>query len=235
MMHQGEVQLQKPREFNGHLDQARTRSGVWKGRTRPGSKDACILSTLPLYSARHDSPRSDPRGGSTAQRTIYYEVRLHSFRHASTDDQSSLALGFCAMPYPTFRLPGWQRGSLAVHGDDGHRFVNDLFGGKHFTAPFKAGDTLGLGMTFSLPANPPSYSASYSAPAAAPSSLDVKIFFTRNGSHDGAWDLHEELDVGDLLGVEGLDGAMDVYPAVGVYGSVEFEVRFASKEWLCKV
>ena len=38
-------------------------------------------------------------------------------------EQSGAALGFVAPPYPPFRLPGWQRGSLAVHSDDGRRYV----------------------------------------------------------------------------------------------------------------
>ncbi|KAJ4290767.1 hypothetical protein N0V88_006516 [Collariella sp. IMI 366227] len=39
-----------------------------------------------------------------------------------------LSLGFTALPYPSFRMPGWHRGSLAIHGDDGHRYVNDAYG-----------------------------------------------------------------------------------------------------------
>jgi len=39
-------------------------------------------------------------------------------------------------------MPGWQRGSLAVHGDDGRKYINDSWGGKDFTSSFKEGETL---------------------------------------------------------------------------------------------
>jgi hypothetical protein len=38
-----------------------------------------------------------------------------------------------------------------VHGDDGRRFVNDTWGGKDFTAKFVEGETVGIGMEFSVP------------------------------------------------------------------------------------
>jgi hypothetical protein len=40
---------------------------------------------------------------------------------------------------------------LAVHGDDGRRFVNDTWGGKDFTTKFVEGGTVGIGMEFSVP------------------------------------------------------------------------------------
>ena len=65
--------------------------------------------------------------------------------------ESGIAVGFCAKPYPGWRLPGWERASLGVHGDDGRRFVNDTWGGKDFTTEFRPGESVGIGMIFDTP------------------------------------------------------------------------------------
>lgn len=65
--------------------------------------------------------------------------------------ESGIAIGYCAKPYPGWRLPGWERASLGVHGDDGRRFVNDTWGGKDFTTGFAPGETVGIGMVLKVP------------------------------------------------------------------------------------
>ena len=125
-------------------------------------------------------------------------------------------------------MPGWQRGSLAVHGDDGRKYINDSHGGKDFTSPFKEGETIGLGMTFSLPDSPPAYGSS----RASGMNSNVEIILTRNGQKVNGWNLHEQLDAATDLGVDGLDGQYDLYGALGVFGGVEFEIFFNSRDWL---
>lgn len=154
-----------------------TGSGRWSGSTAQGGKDACLLSSLPLYFAVPDSPLV-----TGMKKIIYFEVKIISYGRGRGVDASSLALGYCAMPYPTWRMPGWERGSLAVHGDDGRRYVNDTWGGKDFTSAIKAGETVGLGMEFSIPDTPPSYGSS---PAETPK-MKVDLIFTRNGAREGA-------------------------------------------------
>ncbi|KAI9779472.1 MAG: hypothetical protein M1816_003498 [Peltula sp. TS41687] len=210
----GQVQLVKPQSYTGDLYGLGS-PGSWHGRTWSGCRDACLLTNLPLYSASHHSPLMTERS-----KTIYYEVRIIAIGRPGETGESSIALGFAAQPYPTWRMPGWERASLAVHSDDGRRYVNDDKGGKDFTAPFKKGERVGLGMSFAI--NP-------EAPK-----MKVDIFFTRNGKRVGGWDLHEQLDMTEQPVTEGLDGSLDVYPAVGVYGGVDFEVVFNQKEWLWK-
>ena len=106
--------------------------------------------------------------------------------------------------------------------------MNDTWGGKDFTLPFQIGDTVGLGMSFSFPNNPPEYGE----PPQTSTSLNVQIFFTRNGRKEASWDLHEELDSSKDLGVDGLDGQFDLYGAVGTFGAVDFDVLFDSRHWL---
>ena len=161
-------------------------------------------------------------------KTIYFEVRVDSIGRRNAEDESSIAIGYCAVPYPTWRMPGWERGSLAVHSDDGRRYVNDTDGGKDFTAPIRAGDTVGMGITYSIPRTTPDYRPS--PVEGAP--LEAEIFFTRNGSKDGGWNLHEELDAESEFGVLGLDGKFDLYGAIGIFGEVGFKASFNRRDWL---
>jgi hypothetical protein len=232
-IHSQNYMLVKPPSFNGETRQDNT--GAWVCHTRSPTKDSLIQTALPIYSAPADSPLVTER-----TKTIYFEVKITRFgehlpkpkssffsRHRHEEElDAGLAVGFFAPPYPTFRLPGWQRGSLGVHSDDGRRYVNDTHGGMDFTSPFKAGQTIGLGMTFKIPTNPPAYGEQGTK-------LDVEVFLTRDGKREGSWNLHEERDEqDDPHGIEGLEGQHDLFPAVGVFGAVEWEIRFLEREWL---
>ena len=218
----GDVRLLKPPEFKGDL--LMPNKGFWKGSTRAGSRDSCLLTSSPLYFAYADSPFF-----TRNTKTVYFEVKVRSLGRGRGADESSIALGYCAMPYPTWRLPGWERGSLAVHGDDGRRYVNNTWGGKDFTSPIKAGDTVGLGMTFGA-ANSLQVHETYPN---SEQTAKVEVFFTRNGRRGESWDLHEELDNDDKnLGIDGLDGKWDLYGAVGTFGGVDFDVSFNNRDWL---
>lgn len=217
----GDVRLLRPQEYDGDLVMPST--GNWRGSTRSGSKDACLSTSSPLYFARSGS---QIESGTT--KVIYFEVKIHSLGRGRGTDECSIAIGYAAMPYPTWRMPGWERGSLAVHGDDGRRYVNDTWGGKDFVSPFRAGDTVGIGMTFSMPDAPPDYGA----PPSTCSPSKVEVFVTRNGKKEAGWDLHEEIDASNDLGVDGLDGTDDLYGAIGIFGGVEFEATFNARDWL---
>jgi hypothetical protein len=107
-----------------------------------------------------------------------------------------------------------------VHSDDGRRYVGNTDGGVDFTAPFKAGETLGLGMNLTL--------AAYSERGPK---LDVEVFFTRNGLKAGGWNLVKETDA-ESESIEGLLGANDLFPSIGLFGPVEVEVNFGEQNWL---
>ncbi|KAG9249290.1 hypothetical protein BJ878DRAFT_410823 [Calycina marina] len=217
----GEIGVVTPRGYKGTLESQRP--GIWKGKTKSNSPDSCITSSIPLYSVAAHSPLN-----SGQPKTVYYEMRIARGNRG----QVSLAMGYTAPPYPTFRLPGWHRGSLAVHGDDGSKYINDRWGGKDFTTPFRAGETLGLGMTFTRRDvdEPPTYG---SAPQPTESRLiDVEIFLTRNGQKTGEWNLHEEGDAEQDLPVIGLEGLNDIFAAVGTFEAVEFEIIFNQSEWM---
>lgn len=200
-------------------------AGHWRCRTHANCRDSSILTNLPMYSVFWDSPLQTHQS-----KTIYFEVKVTGIGRGGFSLQEAdagIAIGFAAPPYPTFRLPGWERASIGVHGDDGRKYVNDSYGGNDFTTAFKPGDTVGIGMTFSVPKNPPSYEQTQQGKL-----LDIEVFFTRNGKKEGSWDGNEELDVRSEGGNTGLRGECDLFPAIGVFGGVDFDVFFHPSQWL---
>ncbi|KAL7620844.1 hypothetical protein AAE478_009842 [Parahypoxylon ruwenzoriense] len=229
----GNIAVYAPPFFRGEL--AQTGRGVWRARSEKGAGDTCLATYPPLYHVAAHSPLLPGAAGGRKKKTIYYEVRIldegsggsSSGRRrgeGKKEEEVTLALGFVAPPYPAFRLPGWHRGSVGVHGDDGHRYVNDRWGGKTFTRPFRRGETLGLGMDI--------FSSSSSGSGSAGGGIDVEVFLTRDGVESGRWDLHEETDREQDLPVTGLEGYHDLCAAVGVFDEVAFEVVFAPERWL---
>lgn len=190
-------------------------------RTSDGISDTIMLSDIPIYASHQESPLATGQA-----KTLYFELHVMAMgdRYGTGKNvESGIAIGFAAAPYPAWRLPGWHRGSLGVHGDDGRKYIDNSYGGVDFTSAFKKGDVVGIGMTF----RPPIHGDR--------AGMRCDVFFTRNGKQDGGWDLHEErpvdTDAGDILGLE---GEHDLLAAVGVFGSVEFEVVFRKEEWLYK-
>ncbi|KAL5120449.1 hypothetical protein ACEQ8H_001739 [Pleosporales sp. CAS-2024a] len=203
-------------------------AGHWRCRTQATCRDSSIMTNLPMYSVYWDSPLNTQR-----PKTIYFELKVTGIGCGGpslSEADAGIAIGFAAPPYPTFRLPGWERASLGVHGDDGRKYVNDAWGGVDFTTAFAPGDTVGIGMTFSLPKKPPSYEQRQQQGPG----MDVQVFFTRNGNKEGGWDGNEELDARSEGGNTGLRGECDVFASIGVFGSVDFDVFFHPLQWLYK-
>ncbi|KAF2713526.1 hypothetical protein K504DRAFT_462042 [Pleomassaria siparia CBS 279.74] len=219
----GQLALLKPPTYNGDVMPMR-KPGHWKCRTHANCQDASILTNLPMYSVLWDSPLRTQR-----PKTIYFELKVTGIgrgRASLEEAEAGIAVGFVAPPYPTFRLPGWQRGGLGVHGDDGRKYVNDTWGGVDFTTAFKPGETVGIGIRFGQPRNPPSYEQTQQGQL-----LDIDVFFTRDGVKEGNWDGNLELDERSEGGTIGLRGECDLFPAIGVFGGVDFEVFFSPEDW----
>lgn len=205
-MNRGDVGLFQPSNFVGQLE--RITNTRFQVHTREDTPDTTLLSGLPLFAHNHHFPREK------GYKTAYYEIKI---RKLSND--SSLAIGFVNVPIPPFRLPGWHRGALAVHSDDGNRYINDSYGGRQFTRPFREGETIGLGVRFRMGM--------------------AQAFLTRDGREDGHWMINEEVDLDDTSArrlngggsVVGLLGDNDLYAAVGVFGKVECDVEFGYHEW----
>jgi hypothetical protein len=206
----GRVGLQPAFEFRGKVELKATGAGkygeIWHVESTSRCPDANLMSVLPMFFAKGDRPGMQ----ETRAKTIYYEVRVLRMRGA----EAVIAVGFAGKPYPGWRLPGWHRGSVGVHGDDGRRFVNDSEGGIDFVGAWREGNTVGIGMRFLGGGR-------------------VEVFFTRDGSVEGRWWVDEERDAErDEGGVEGLLGEGDLYLCVGGCGGVEFEVVIERRAWL---
>lgn len=214
-LHFHNIRLMEPVGFNGRLTWLE--QGRWYGETAVGSPDRCIISYPPLYAVQQHSPAT-----TGVPRTVYYEVKL-----LPDSPGTFLGLGFTALPYPSFRMPGWHRGSLAVHGDDGHKYINDRWGGKAFTAPFQRGETYGIGMTV----KPSPFHDDGEGGDGGGRPL-VDVFFTRNGDLVDGWNIHEETDAEEDLPVTGLEGFHDLYASIGTYDGVKFETLFEPSKWL---
>lgn len=163
-----------PRELRGQV--TATARGRWSGRSADRNGDCVIMTQLPMYFPTMDSPFVREQ-----RKTIYFEVRVLAFRAGPAGNgDSGISIGFAAQPYPSWRSPGWERGGLGVFSDDGCRFVNDSFGGREFTTAFRVGETVGIGMVFSLPED-----LNIGA-GDKKKTCKVEIFFTRNGQRAGA-------------------------------------------------
>lgn len=193
-----------PREFKGKVF-VEEKTGHWKGDTDSRNGECVVLSHLPLYFATSEAYETQ---------TIYFEVKLTATKGSPTGEPAAISVGYVAQPYPSWRFPGWDRGSLGVCSDDGHRFVNDDSGGKDFTRPVEVGETIGIGMQIG-------------GCKGGDNHRQIKVFFKRNGEQkeNEEWDLHEVRD-SDSGGIEGLEGDYDLYAAIGIFGGVEFEACF---------
>ncbi|KAK9467722.1 hypothetical protein V1512DRAFT_259893 [Lipomyces arxii] len=129
---------------------------------------------------------------------FYYEVTI-----ATLNSEACVAIGYVAKPYPvSFRLPGWNRASLAIHSDDGRRYVADPFAGRDCLAPIAAGHTVGIGLDFDA----------------------GTVTVSRDGQYATGWSMYEHIETRDMDGF--YKGQLDVYAAVGVYGTASVIVNF---------
>ena len=129
------------------------------------------------------------------------------------DGDSVVALGFACVPYPQYRLPGWHRGSLAIHSDDGRRYCNDGYGGVEFTRPFSQGEQLALALVMRWVAGP-----------GEAGMVESEVVFMRDGRREGGWMVQEEVESERPDPTIGLLGDKDVFAAVGVTGGKGVEV-----------
>ncbi|ORX46723.1 SPRY-domain-containing protein [Hesseltinella vesiculosa] len=78
----------------------------------------------------------DPDSGATVH---YFEIDIVSVGRPDV----VLAIGLATKPYPWFRLPGWNKHSVAYHSDDGNKFLNDPTVGYVFGPSYGVGDVVG--------------------------------------------------------------------------------------------
>ncbi|KAJ8369993.1 hypothetical protein SKAU_G00100210 [Synaphobranchus kaupii] len=107
--------------------------------------DICVNSTLLEYTGKGKSIMDV----GLAQARAPLSTRCHYFEVEIVDagEKCYIALGLARRDYPKNRHPGWSRGSVAYHADDGKVFhgsgVGDPFGPRCFE-----GDIMGCGIMF---------------------------------------------------------------------------------------
>ncbi|KAJ8260123.1 hypothetical protein GJAV_G00177310 [Gymnothorax javanicus] len=107
--------------------------------------DVCVSGTLLEYTGKGKGIMDV--GLAQARRPL--STRCHYFEVEIVDagEKCYIALGLARRDYPKNRHPGWSRGSVAYHADDGKIFhgsgVGDPFGPRCFE-----GDIMGCGIMF---------------------------------------------------------------------------------------
>lgn len=129
----------------------------------------------------------------------YWEIKLFDL-----PENTNIAVGLATKPYPSFRLPGQNRFSVAYHsnGDKSHNYP---FTGQTFGPALKEGDVVGIGYR----------------PRAG------TVFFTRNGRK--LEDAYIGLTRWNLFPTVGADGPCSLHVNLGQSGFVFIEANV--KKW----
>ncbi|ORX60413.1 SPRY-domain-containing protein [Hesseltinella vesiculosa] len=87
--------------------------------------ESCVVTNLPL-------PRN--------QEVYYWEAKMFE-----KPDTTTVSVGVCTKPYPSWRLPGWNQYSIGYFSDNGAKYFSSPFNGKTYGLPFNHGDVIGVG------------------------------------------------------------------------------------------
>ncbi|CEG68909.1 Putative Endosome protein [Rhizopus microsporus] len=85
----------------------------------------CVQTNLPL-------PRN--------QEVYYWEAKMFD-----KPDNTTVSVGVATKPYPSWRLPGWNRYSIGYFSNNGCKYFSSPFNSKPYGLPFKHGDVIGVG------------------------------------------------------------------------------------------
>ncbi|KZT58398.1 SPRY-domain-containing protein [Calocera cornea HHB12733] len=129
----------------------------------------------------------------------YWEVKMFD-----KPETSSISIGLATKPYPSFRMPGWAKHSVAYHSD-GTKSYNYPFLSTSYGPPLLEGDTLGVGFR----------------------PRTGTVFFTRNGKK--LEDAFIGLTRHNLFPTIGADGPCTVHVNLGQAGFVYIEANV--KKW----
>jgi hypothetical protein len=127
-------------------------------------------------------------------------------------------------------MPGFERGSVGVHCRDGGLYVNNALLKNAAAAVFEPGQQVGIGMTFSKSDCDAQQVDDAQSSTACSSSICVEVFLSRDGKKVGNWNL-DELSQSGGLPFEGLEGAHDLYGAVGTWREVNVDILFEKRDW----
>ncbi|POV97128.1 hypothetical protein PSTT_15248 [Puccinia striiformis] len=130
----------------------------------------------------------------------YFECKIYD-KPEGTD----VAIGLATKPYPSFRLPGWNRLSIGYSSADGFKTHNYPFTATSYGPPLKEGDILGVGYR----------------------PRTGTVFFTRNGKK--LEDAYVGLNRYNLFPTIGSTGPGSIHVNLGQAGFVFIEANV--KKW----
>lgn len=130
----------------------------------------------------------------------YWECKMYE-KPANTE----VAIGLATKPYPSFRLPGWNKYSVAYFATDGFKSHNYPFTASSYGPPLAEGDVLGVGYR----------------------PRTGTVFFTRNGRK--LEDAYTGLQRLNLFPTVGANGPCTVHINLGQAGFVFIEANV--KKW----
>lgn len=114
----------------------------------------------------------------------YFELEI-----VDPGENCYIAIGLARRDYPKHRHPGWNKGSIAYHADDGKLFVGSGVG-EQFGPRCHKGDRMGCGILF-----PRDYRADVDSGGSAPSSpeemddlIDVQDYVDTDSDDGEIWD-----------------------------------------------
>ncbi|KAI5795380.1 hypothetical protein DFH27DRAFT_484548, partial [Peziza echinospora] len=214
----GGIPLGQP---NCHTKYVKVTSGptsivqLYKRARSDEDDDTSVLSEIPIYLANYHHPRiryqeryaaMNGDVDSAAGETVVIGFDVHIL---GLPDEGIVAIGMACAPYPSFRLPGWNRGSFGVHSDDGRRYCNDDEGGIDCVAPFQKGEKYSVIEVF------------------GDGRVETEVAILKGGRRVAGWKVKEPVVEGREDPSIGLCGERDIYAAVGVAGEkgVELGVR----------
>jgi hypothetical protein len=158
-----------------------------------------------------DGPGMAPRegGGNSVMANLplpklnevyYFEVKMYD-----KPIHTEVSIGLATRPYPSFRLPGWSKHSVAYFASDGFKSHDYPFTASSYGAPLKEGDVLGVGYR----------------------PRTGTVFFTRNGRKmDDAYTGLQRLN---LFPIVGANGPCTIHVNLGQAGFVFIEAQV--KKW----
>ncbi|KAG2227871.1 hypothetical protein INT45_002109 [Circinella minor] len=87
--------------------------------------ESCVQTNLPL-------PRN--------QEVYYWEAKMFE-----VPDTTTVSVGVATKPYPSWRLPGWNRYSIGYFSNNGCKYFSSPFNGKPYGLTYTHGDVIGVG------------------------------------------------------------------------------------------
>ncbi len=130
----------------------------------------------------------------------YWEVKVYE-----KPSNTEVAIGLATKPYPSFRLPGWNKHSVAYFASDGFKSHDYPFTASSYGPPLAEGDVLGVGYK----------------------PRTGTVFFTRNGRKmDDAYTGLQRLNLFPTIGA---NGPCTIHVNLGQAGFVFIEANV--KKW----